>query len=370
MSRLPAGTVWYVYEAAATFFSSVVFTVAAVFYVTEIGMSPLQLVLVGTVMEIAIFCFEVPTGVVADIYSRRLSIIIGQAVMGIAILVVGVSGEAWPILAAWGVWGIGYTFTSGAQDAWLADEVGEQRLAGFYLRGAQVSRIFALLWIRASVGLALLDLRLPILVGCIGHGHPRRLLCRRMPERASGRCHASSEARSVRWCTRAVRGPGSCGRPALLAILGIAAFAGMWSEGYDRLWQAHFLEDVGLPSVGGLDPVVWFGVLAAVTVVLSLVVAQPLGARLEHAGREALARHLFWFDAILLVSAVGFGLAGEFWIAVSAYFVVGVARNVANPLFATWLNRNVGDSSVRATVLSITNQADASASGPEGLRSG
>ena len=71
-------------------------------------------------------------------------------------------------------------------------------------------------------------------------------------------------------------------RPALLAILGIAAFAGMWSEGYDRLWQAHFIRDIGLPSLGGLDPVVWFGVFGAGTILLSIAVAHPLGKRLEH----------------------------------------------------------------------------------------
>lgn len=121
--------------------------------------------LVGTVMELAVFLFEVPTGIVADIHSRRLSIVIGQAVMGLAIIIVGSFAVTWAILAAWALWGIGYTFTSGAQDAWLADEVGEERLAGIYLRGAQVSRVFALLGIGTSVGLALVDLRLPILLG-------------------------------------------------------------------------------------------------------------------------------------------------------------------------------------------------------------
>ena len=360
MHRVSATTVWYVYEAAATFLSTLAFTVAAVFYVTEIGMSPLELVLVGTVMELAVFLFEVPTGIVADIYSRRLSIVIGEVVMGAAILVVGSVDTTWPILAAWGLWGIGYTFTSGAQDAWLADEVGEERLAGVYLRGAQVSRVFALLGIGASVGLALVDLRLPILLGGVGALMLAVFYAVAMPEtgfRPLPRGQRNSFGQMLhtgRQGAQLVRA-----RPALLAILGIAAFSGMWSEGYDRLWQAHFLEDVGLPSLGGLDPVVWFGVLAGGTVLLAIVVAQPLGARLEHAGRASMARHLFWLDALLLVSAVGFGLAGQFWVALVAYFVVGVARNVASPVFSTWLNRNVGDSSVRATVLSITNQADA-----------
>ena len=118
-------------------------------------------------------------------------------------------------------------------------------------------------------------------------------------------------------------------RPALLAILGIAAFAGMWSEGYDRLWQAHFIRDVGLPSLGGLDPVVWFGVFGAGTILLSIAVAHPLGKRLEHASLQRLATTLFWLDASLLVSALVFGLAGLFWVALVAYFAVGLARNVA-----------------------------------------
>ena len=42
-----------------------------------------------------------------------------------------------------------------------------------------------------------------------------------------------------------------------------------------------------------------------------------------------------------------------------AYFATRLVRNVAGPVFATWVNRSIEDSSVRATVLSITNQADA-----------
>ena len=36
------------------------------------------------------------------------------------------------ILAPTPLWGLGWTFRSGAFDAWLADEVGQERLAGVY----------------------------------------------------------------------------------------------------------------------------------------------------------------------------------------------------------------------------------------------
>ena len=53
------------------------------------------------------------------------------------------------------------------------------------------------------------------------------------------------------------------GHPVLVLVLGIAFVAGMWAEGFDRLNEAHFLIDVGLPDIGGLDNLVWFGVFQA-----------------------------------------------------------------------------------------------------------
>ena len=359
MRRLAPGTVWYGYEAFSSFASALAFTVAAVYFVVEIGMSPLELVLVGTVMELAIFLFEVPTGIVADVYSRRLSIVLGTAIMGLGFILVAASDSSVAVLAAYAVWGGGYTFTSGAMDAWLGDEVGEERLARVYLRGAQVGRLAALGGIGASVGLALVDIRLPIvLAGVLTLGEALFYVLA-MPERGfrplprEERGSVAHMAHTGRQGVRLLRA-----RPALLTILGIVAFAGMWSEGFDRLWEAHFLE-IGLPTLGGLDPIVWFGVFGAGALLLAIAVAHPLGQRIESAGRETMVKTLFWLDAALLVSAVGFGLAGAFWVAVVAYFATRLVRNIARPVFFTWVNRSIEDSSVRATVLSITNQADA-----------
>ena len=360
MRRLPASTVWYGYEAAASFLWAMVFTVTAYYFVTEVGMSPLELVLVGTVMELSVFVFEVPTGIVADTTSRRLSIVIGNVVMGVGFVVVGGFPAVWPILVGYAVWGFGYTFTSGAMDAWLADEVGEARLTGVYLRGAQVGRVFTIAGIAVGVGLALVDIRLPIVLGGIGTIALAAFYALAMPEtgfRPAPRGERSSfghMAATGRDGLRLVRS-----RPALLAILGIAAFAGMWSESYDRLWQAHLIEDVGLPSLGGLDPVVWFGILGIVGTLLSIVVAAPLGRRLEGASPEAVAQTLSLLYAVLAVSSFVFALAGSLWLAVLGSYGIFIARQVGSPLFMSWLNRSIDDSSVRATTLSIVNQADA-----------
>src|SRR2546423_11056293 len=123
-----------------------------VFFVRTLHMTPLQLILVGTFMELAIFVFEVPTGIVADVYSRRLSIVIGLVVMGAASIGVASAQTPWEAIAAWALWGFGYTFTSGATDAWLADEVGVDNVRPAYLRGAQVARVAALVGIGGGGG--------------------------------------------------------------------------------------------------------------------------------------------------------------------------------------------------------------------------
>jgi len=111
--------------------------VMSVYLVSELHLSPLQLVLMGTAMEAAVFLFEVPTGVVADTYSRRLSIVIGYLGMGLAWLAVGLVSAPWLIIALWAVWGLSYTFTSGAEEAWIADEVGADSVAPVFLRAAR-----------------------------------------------------------------------------------------------------------------------------------------------------------------------------------------------------------------------------------------
>ena len=123
------------------FFSTLVFTVNLIYQVQVAHLNPLQLVLVGTVLEATAFLFEVPTGIVADVYSRRRSIIIGTFLLGIGLALQGVVPKFGVILLAQVIWGIGYTFTSGATEAWLTDEIGVDRANPLFLRASQMRTI-------------------------------------------------------------------------------------------------------------------------------------------------------------------------------------------------------------------------------------
>src|SRR5207244_1779938 len=215
------------------------------------------------------------TGIVADVYSRRLSTIVGYLIMGLAMVFVGLMAEAWAVILGWAIWGFGYTFTSGAEDAWLADEIGVANVRPVYLRSAQLGRPVALLGIAATIALGLVSLWLPIVVGGSVFVAVGVVLAALMSETGFKRAERGQAESAVRLMVRTgLTGARLVRRtPVLLLILAIAASWGAWSEGYDRLAQAHLLRDVDLPAFFGLSFVVWFGLISASSLTLAFSVA-------------------------------------------------------------------------------------------------
>ncbi len=146
-------------------FFSMIFVVTSLYEATVAGLSGTQLVLVGTTVELTILLFEVPTGIVADAYSRRVSIIIGYFLMGLGFLVEGTFPVFGMILLTQLLWGIGYTFTSGATQAWLSDEIGEENANRAFLRGNQYDLAGALIGMLLAIPLGNMAVNVPILAG-------------------------------------------------------------------------------------------------------------------------------------------------------------------------------------------------------------
>jgi DHA3 family tetracycline resistance protein-like MFS transporter len=354
--RPGAYPVWLALTCAESLFNTMVFTYAAVYYVRDAGLGPFELVLVGTVMEATIFCFEVPTGAIADRYGRRLSVIVAFAVQGAALLLVAAVPTTGGVLAAAALWGFGWTFESGALQAWIVDELGGRDLQRVFLRGARWGYVGAFFGLVVGAGLATAALRLPIAAGGFGFVALAVALAFVMPERgfrpqaAEVRFPFRDVARSALAAGREVRA-----HPTLRLIVTITLFFGAFTEGIDRLGEIHYLRDVGLPHVGGLDPVVWFSVMGLVGLCSSFLLA---GALARRAGRLDPAQTLLLLDSTLLAGVLVFAFTKSFAVAFAALWVASRARALHQPIFDAWLNENVS-SERRATVLSIAGQADA-----------
>ena len=76
-------------------------------------------------------------------------------------------------------------------------------------------------------------------------------------------------------------------------------------------------------------------------------------------GREGLARLLFAITAVQAGAVIVFALAGNLGVALAGFWLYYLTRSLASPAYTVWLNENIADSSVRATVMSITSQSDA-----------
>jgi MFS transporter, DHA3 family, tetracycline resistance protein len=357
-------TLYFIILIVSTCCYGLVFTVNTLYFVSSVKLSPLELVLIGTALELAVFLFEVPTGVVADVFSRRLSVIIGYVLIGLAFMLQGLVPSFAAILFANALWGFGYTFTSGALTAWLVDETGENS-SQILLRGARLEQWVGLVVVPVSIALAFGALQIPLTLGGIGFVLLAVFLIVFMPER--GFKPAPREERNS-WAQmrhtllegwRVVRTSRS-----LLIILTISVIFGAASESFDRLWLAHLL-GFELPKpdlLANLGPdklqLVWVGLLELTGSLIALPLLAWTHKHLETSGLARMVTVLFWTNTVLIACVLVFTFAPDFALALLGYLGARAARTVIGPLSNIWLNAQL-ESSTRATVLSMNSQADA-----------
>lgn len=324
------------------------------YLVRVLQFSPLQLILMGTVMEGTIFLTQVPTGVIADTVSRRLSIIVGFLGMGAAIVGVGVASTPWIVIGLWGVWGLAYTFQSGAYEAWIADEIGAEDVGSLFLRGERLGSAGALLGLVGGVAIGYFSLRAAVIsTGCVELAAGAACVFL-MPETGFVRGHRSPRAL---WET-AVSGVRYMRASTLLLILvATELIAGFGAEAFDRLTEAHVIRDVGFPA--GINPVFGFGVVSAVSMVFGFFAVVPLIRRVDEEGVGVVGRMLALFTVITVAAQILFAVGTSFWLVMGVFLLAILSRSLLAPLYTTWLNDLVTDSSVRATVLSLSGQANA-----------
>lgn len=357
--RPSAYAVYLTLEGAVALFLGISGAVNLVYQVQVAHLNALQLVLVGTALEGGALLFQTPTGLFADLYSRRRSILLGVLFLGAGCVLRGILPLFWLIALASVVSAVGYCFLDGATEAWIAGELGDALVGRAFMRGAQMAQIGALVGVLIGTGLGMLRLNLPIIAGGV-----LLLLLAGLLTLALREHHFTpatpADLPSWRAGGRALRRSVSFARrsPILLMLLAVAAVEGMSSEGFDRLNVAHFLRDVTVPMLGPLKPVAWFGLMSAVGSLLGLLAVEIVRRRLNADRAATLARWLFALTLLWGCGVVAFGLAGSFAFALAMFWLVGVARTTINPIERTWVTQQSAPE-LRATLISMSGQMDA-----------
>jgi DHA3 family tetracycline resistance protein-like MFS transporter len=343
--------------------AALVYTPVIVYWVRTAHLDPLQLTLLGTVFELTYFVAQIPTGVLADLVSRRLCVIAGWVLSACSWIEQGLSPAYPNLLAAQVLVGLGLALSSGAQEAWIADELGAEAITTVYVRATQFGIAFQIVGAVAAAGLAYLGLTVPLFVGGgIGLAIAAYLAVA-MPENNFRRAERTERAGALRHAFSALRGQTRATRravaavPGLLLVFGMIACLGAWSESFDRLWGKLLISDIGLPHSFGMRDTTWFSVISVAVALAGLATSEFARRRTNRLGQGSVVGTLLLLTMVTTVGAVAFAASRSFLFAFLALLLVDASRTAEGPLVAGWMVARI-EPAYRATALSAKEMCD------------
>jgi MFS transporter, DHA3 family, tetracycline resistance protein len=324
--------------------------IAAVYLVVDAGLTPSELVLISAAQGLAALVFEIPAGVFADTVSRRWSLVISHALMGTAMIATALVTDYPAIVLTQMLWGLSWNFASGADVAWITDELDRPDLisvvlvrsgraqltgaaAGIVALGAVgslISRSTAMI----AAGVAMLVLGLYVAL----RFSERRFVAASTRRVAAGWAIFASGAKLV-WGNRTIM------------VMVFATFLVNGGSEAGRLYQKR-LVDLDFPA----SPVIWFAGLGVVTLVAGAAALRLVEPRVNET-RAA------WRGYVASCVAGALGLVGlaaapdRVSASVAVLFVAGVAVPLTRTIGVIWVNRQT-TAQVRATTHSFLAQAE------------
>ena len=322
-------------------------------FLLDAGLSIFEVFVANAVFTAAMALFEVPTGVVADTVGRRASFLLSEATLAVGTLayvgVAEIEGGLVLFCLAGVILGLGYTFYSGAVEAWVVDAL---RASGYtkdldpvFARAYMVSSVAMIVGTIAGGVLGQLHLSLPyvaragLVVIALAVGY-RTMFDIGFEPRALHMRGIVGEMRKVGragltygWQSPAVR------LLVLESFIVMGFFTWAWYA-----WQPYFLDLYGENSI-------WLSGLIASLFALAGIVGNSLVKRLAQPGRRRTTLML-WAGIITSSTMVATGAIRSFWITVPVFLLGAVAFGVQQPVRQTYLHASI-PTSERATLVSF-----------------
>ena len=343
---------YYMYGGLYTLAASIIWGVNALFLL-DAGLSITEVFIANAAWSLGMLLFEIPTGVVADTVGRRASFLLSLVVLAVTTLMYVGLAQVGAGLAAFAVVsvliGLGFTFYSGAMEAWLVDGL---RFSGYdgeldhvFSRGQMVSGAAMLVGTVGGGFLGQIDLSIPFLVrsgllvmlfvlaffGMHDLGfEPRRVTLRQLPAEATKIGRAGVR---FGWHHRSLR------LVMLASAVQMGVFAWAWYA-----WQPYFLELLG-------QNLIWVAGVVAALLALSMMVGNAIIEVVTRwVGRRTTL--MLWAGSLFSLALVGVGLVDSFIPALALLFLSGVAIGVQSPVRQAFIHTIV-PSEQRATVVSF-----------------
>lgn len=360
---------YYLIAGIYTLSASLIWGINTLFLLRVGHLTLLQVFLADAVFTGSMAVFEVPTGMVADTRGRRFSFLLSVSILFLGTLAyvaiprAGGGFVAFCVVSV--VLGLGYTFYSGAVEAWVVDALNELKstipIDRVMARGGMISSGAMLVGSVSGGLLGTLDLAIPYIVRCvllltalvvglftmheIGFT-VRPLTVRQVP---AAMLRTGRESLKFGWNVPMAR----------MAILAGAMPAVFLEWGY-HAWQPYFLGLLGTQAV-------WITGVIAAAIAVAMMAGNWLVERVTRfCGHRTTL--LLWASVVYTVTAIGVGLTNSFWVAVPLYLTGMMSAGVFQPVRQGYLHLVVPKEQ-RATVLSLASlvSSGGSATGQSGL---
>jgi MFS family permease len=322
-------------------------------FLLDAGLSNFEAFAANAFFTVGMVVFEVPTGIVADTVGRRASYLLGTVTLTVTTLLYVLLWELkapfWEWAAVSMLLGLGFTFFSGAVEAWLVDALqatgftgsldsvfakgqvvtGVAMLTGSVAGGyvAQVTSLGVPFVLRGAVLVVMFVVAFAVMrdVGFT----PRRggRLTTEMRAIASASVEHGWRVPAVKW------------------IMLSSVFTGGVAFYVFYALQPYLLELVGRPDAYGIA-----GLVAAIVAAADIAggIAAPWIRRLFHRRTSALLAA----EAAGTVTLALIGALAHFWVVLGLIVVWGLLSSAALPIRRAYLNGLI-PSAQRATILSF-----------------
>jgi MFS family permease len=322
-------------------------------FLLDAGLSIFEVFVANAAFTAAMALLEIPTGVVADTRGRRASFLLSEATLAVGTLayvgVAAIHGGLLLFCLAGVILGLGYTFYSGAVEAWLVDALNAtgytDELDKVFARASMVSSVAMIIGTIGGGLLGQLDLSLPyiaralLVLGAFGVGYRTMHDIGFTPRTVQMRGMVGEMRKVARvgvtygWRTPAVR----------LLVLEAFVTWGFFSWAW-YAWQPYFLELYGRDAV-------WLSGLIAALFAMAGIAGNALVPRFAKPGRRR-TTILLAASAITSTAMVATGAIRYFWVTVPVFLIGAVASGVLSPVRQTYLHHSI-PSSERATLVSF-----------------
>jgi len=317
------------------------------------GLSFFEVFVANAAFSAGMVLFEVPTGVVADTLGRRVSFLLSLVVLSattllyVALAEVGAGVVAFSVVSV--AMGLGFTFYSGAMEAWLVDALAVTGFSGaldsVFARGQQITGAAMLVGTVGGGLLGQIDLSIPyvvravLLVVVFGVAYvvmhdlgfqPRRVTLGELPGEVALNARAGV---AYGWGQRPLR----------LLMLASCVQLGFFTWGFYAA-QPYLLDLLSSDAV-------WVAGFVSAGIALSTIAGNQLvGVLSRRCTRRTTL--LLGAAAVETCAAVALGLVSSFWLALPALLLITAASGVTSPVRQAYLHQVV-PSEQRATVVSF-----------------